>query len=163
MASNTVCNETLTEAASWKMPAALREVFASVVALNSPADVPELLQNQYTALSEDVTYRLESRQAQGSDLDATEDDLRRTVLLDNEKHMRAHNSSLADHQILIPAARVGGDGEALDIFGEASLLSRRPGGQALQNSYQQIGRSSSPQWPTVCRHCIRTRKSFGMQ
>jgi len=131
LASIAVWDETLTEAASWKMPAALREVFASVEALNYPADVPELLKTQYTALSADVTYRLESRQAQGLDLDATEDGLRRIVLLENEKHMRAHNSSLAEHQIRIPAARVGREGEALENFEEASLLYRRPGGQAL--------------------------------
>ncbi|OSX72107.1 hypothetical protein BU14_0466s0006, partial [Porphyra umbilicalis] len=91
LATNAVWDETLTEAASWKMPAALRELFASVVALNAPADVPDLLQKHYTALSEDMTYRLASRQAQGLDLDATEDDLRRIVLLDIEKHMRARN------------------------------------------------------------------------
>ncbi|OSX74863.1 hypothetical protein BU14_0263s0001 [Porphyra umbilicalis] len=131
LATNAVWDETLTEAASWKMPAALRELFASVVALNAPADVPDLLQKHYTALSEDMTYRLASRQAQGLDLDATEDDLRRIVLLDIEKHMRARNSCLQDHQILIPAARVGEDGEALEVLGEAPPPARRAGGQAL--------------------------------
>ncbi|OSX79796.1 hypothetical protein BU14_0071s0050 [Porphyra umbilicalis] len=131
LATNAVWDETLTEAASWKMPAALRELFASVVALNAPADVPDLLQKHYTALSEDMNYRLASRQAQGLDLDATEDDLRRIVLLDIEKHMRARNSCLQDHQILIPAARVGEDGEALEVLGEAPPPARRAGGQAL--------------------------------
>jgi len=131
LATNAVWDGTPTETASWKMPATLREKFAFVVALNSPADVPDLLKKHFTSLSEDVTYRLESGQAQGLDLEATEDDLRRIVLLDIEKHMRARNSSLADHQIRIPAAYFGGNGEALESFGEASLLAWRPGGQAL--------------------------------
>jgi len=113
LATNTVWDETLTEAASRKMPAALRELFASVVALNSPADVPDLLQKHYTALSEDLNYRLAAQKAQGLDLDATEDDLRGILLLDIEKHMRPRNGCLQDHQILIPAARVVEDGEAL--------------------------------------------------
>jgi len=131
LATNAVSDTTLTEAASWKMPAALRELFASLVALNSPADVPDMLQKHYTTLSEDMTYRLASRQAQGLDLDDTEDGLRRIVLLDIEKHMRARSSCLQDYQILIPAARVGEDGEALEVLGEAPPPARSAGGQAL--------------------------------
>jgi len=60
LAINAVGDETLTESASWKIPAAFWELVASVVALNSPADVPDLLQKHYTALSDDMTYRLSS-------------------------------------------------------------------------------------------------------
>jgi len=92
LATNAFWDKTMTEAASWKMPAALRELLASVVALNSPADAPDVLQTHYTALSEDMTHRCSSRQAQGLDLEATKDDLRRIVLFDIEKHMKARNS-----------------------------------------------------------------------
>jgi len=53
------------------------------------------------------------------------------VLLDNEIHMRARNSCLQDHKILIPAARVEDDGKALEVLGEAPSLARRAGGQAF--------------------------------
>ena len=113
-----------------RQPSTLGQV-ASEVDLNSPADVPDFLKKHYTALSEDMTYRLSARQAQGLDLDATEYDLRRIMLLDIEKQVRARNSCLQDHQILIPAARVGEVREALKVRGEAPPPARRAGGKAL--------------------------------